>query len=79
MATVKFVEEANATGRVREIYADIKQVFGAPFVPNLFKAMAAIFSTPSAAFAGSAVGVSRPMSATWLVTCCSVCQSCTTR
>ena len=40
MATVKFVEEANATGRVDEIYAEIKQVFGSPFVPNLFKAMA---------------------------------------
>lgn len=41
MATVTLVEEkSNATGRVKEIYAEIKEVFGTPFVPNLFKAMA---------------------------------------
>ncbi len=40
MATVTYVEEASATDRVKEIYADIKKTFGTPFVPNLFKAMA---------------------------------------
>ncbi len=40
MATVKLVEEKDATGKVREIYADIKKAWGIPFVPNLFKAMA---------------------------------------
>lgn len=39
MATVKYVEEQDANDQVRKIYNDIKQVFGLPFVPNLFKAM----------------------------------------
>lgn len=40
MATVKYVEEAEAPDEIRKIYADIKEWFGLPFVPNLFKAMA---------------------------------------
>lgn len=40
MATVKYIEEASAPAEVRKIYAEIKQTFGLPFVPNLFKVMA---------------------------------------
>ena len=40
MATVGYVEEADAPDEVREIYAEIKEWFGLPFVPNLFKVMA---------------------------------------
>ena len=40
MATVKYVEEAQASDRVMNVYADIKKTFGLPFVPNLFKSMA---------------------------------------
>lgn len=40
MATIKYVEESQATGLVKEIFAQIKQAYGMPFVPNLFKAMA---------------------------------------
>lgn len=39
MATVKYVEEKDASDQVRRVYDDIKQVFGLTFVPNLFKAM----------------------------------------
>lgn len=40
VATVRYVEENEADGKVKAIYADIKTVFGIPFVPNLFKVMA---------------------------------------
>ncbi|MFQ5745259.1 MAG: carboxymuconolactone decarboxylase family protein [Acidobacteriota bacterium] len=40
MATVKYVEEADATDDIRKVYADIKEWFGLPSVPNLFKIMA---------------------------------------
>jgi AhpD family alkylhydroperoxidase len=40
MATVKYVEEAGASDKIKEIYGEIKKMFGIPFVPNLFKAMA---------------------------------------
>lgn len=40
MATVKYVEEPEASDRIKEVYADIKRTFGLPFVPNLFKVMA---------------------------------------
>lgn len=40
MATVKLVEEAEATSEVQTIYSEVKQMFGVPFVPNIFKAMA---------------------------------------
>lgn len=40
MATIKFVEEAEATAEVQKIYSEIKKMFGVTFVPNIFKAMA---------------------------------------
>jgi len=40
MATVKYVSEEEATGKVKEIYEDIKKTYGLPFVPNAYKAMA---------------------------------------
>lgn len=40
MAIVKYVEEAEASDELGKIYADIKEWFGLPVVPNLFKAMA---------------------------------------
>jgi AhpD family alkylhydroperoxidase len=40
MATVKFVEEAEATPEVQKVYAEVKKTFGVPFVQNIFKAMA---------------------------------------
>ncbi len=36
VTTVRYVEENEADGKVKAIYADIKTVFGIPFVPNLF-------------------------------------------
>lgn len=40
MPTVKLIAEEEATGRVKEIYDDIKKTYGMPFVPNAYKAMA---------------------------------------
>ncbi len=40
MPTVKLITEEEATGRVKEIYDDIKKTYGMPFVPNAYKAMA---------------------------------------
>ena len=40
MATVKMIPEAEATGKVQEIYADIMDSLGIDFVPNMYKAMA---------------------------------------
>ncbi len=40
MPTVKLITEEEATGRVKEIYEDIKKTYGMPFVPNAYKAMA---------------------------------------
>lgn len=40
MATIAYMEEAQAAERVRAVYADIKATFGTNAVPNLFKAMA---------------------------------------
>lgn len=40
MATVSYVAEDDATGIVRDVYADIRKTFGLPAVPNLFKVMA---------------------------------------
>lgn len=40
MATVPYVEEADATGVVREVFAEIRELFRLPFVPNLFRVMA---------------------------------------
>ena len=39
-ATVRLVEEAEAVGRVAEIFADIKATKGIDFVPNFWRALA---------------------------------------
>ncbi len=41
MASIKMVSEAEATGKVKEVYEDIKASLGIDFVPNLYKIMAA--------------------------------------
>lgn len=41
MASVKLISEDEATGKVKEIYDEIKADLGTDFVPNLYKAMAA--------------------------------------
>ena len=40
MATIAMVAEAEATGEVAAIYADIKATLGTDFVPNLYRVMA---------------------------------------
>jgi alkylhydroperoxidase/carboxymuconolactone decarboxylase family protein YurZ len=40
MASIKLINEEEATGKVKEIYKDIRQTLGIDFVPNLYKAMA---------------------------------------
>ncbi len=40
VALVKVVEESEATGKVLDIYEDIKKTLGMDFVPNMYKAMA---------------------------------------
>ncbi len=40
MVEVAMVSEEEATGKVREIYAEIKERLGIDFVPNLYKVMA---------------------------------------
>ncbi len=40
VAFVKVIEENEATGKVKEIYEDIKKTLGIDFVPNMYKAMA---------------------------------------
>lgn len=40
MVAVSMPDEDQATGVVREIFADIRKTFGIPFVPKLFKVMA---------------------------------------
>ena len=39
MVTIALVSEADATGKVKEIYADITATLGIDFVPNMYKAM----------------------------------------
>ncbi len=41
MAAINMISEDQATGRVKEIYADIRAQLGIDFVPNLYKVMAA--------------------------------------
>ncbi len=41
MAAINMISEEEATGRVKEIYEDIKAQLGIDFVPNLYKVMAA--------------------------------------
>jgi AhpD family alkylhydroperoxidase len=40
MAAVEMIEEEAATGKVKEIYNDIKESLSIDFVPNMYKAMA---------------------------------------
>ena len=40
MASVKLVTEEEATGKVKQIYDEIKSQIGIDFVPNLYRAMA---------------------------------------
>jgi len=40
MASIKMIAEEEATGKVKDIYKDIKSQLGIDFVPNLYKVMA---------------------------------------
>ncbi len=40
MASIKLIPEDEATGKVKEVYEDIKSRLGIDFVPNLYKVMA---------------------------------------
>jgi alkylhydroperoxidase family enzyme len=40
MASIEMITEDQATGRVKELYEEIKSQLGIDFVPNLYKAMA---------------------------------------
>lgn len=40
MASIKMIEETEATGKVKKIYEDIKASLGIDFVPNMYKVMA---------------------------------------
>jgi len=40
MASIKMVEETEAAGQTKEIYADIMESLGIDFVPNMYKVMA---------------------------------------
>ena len=40
MASIEMVDEESATGKVAEIYADIRESLGIDFVPNMYKVMA---------------------------------------
>ena len=40
MASIKMVSEEEATGKVKDIYEEIKSKLGIDFVPNLYKVMA---------------------------------------
>ena len=40
MAIIRLMEESEATGRIKEIFEEIKGTLGVPFVPQLFRALA---------------------------------------
>ncbi len=40
MATIKMIPEEKATGKVKDIYEEIKSNLGIDFVPNLYRIMA---------------------------------------
>ena len=40
MASIKMIPEEKATGKVKDIYEDIKSTLGIDFIPNLYKVMA---------------------------------------
>jgi len=39
MASIKMISEEEASGKVRDIYEEIRSKFGIDFVPNLYKVM----------------------------------------
>ena len=39
MAIIRLMEESQAPGRVKEIFEEIKETLGVPFVPQLFRAL----------------------------------------
>ena len=40
MASIRMIPEEEATGKIKDIYEDIKTELGIDFVPNLYKVMA---------------------------------------
>jgi alkylhydroperoxidase/carboxymuconolactone decarboxylase family protein YurZ len=40
MASIKLINEDEATGKVKKIYSEIKESLGIDFVPNMYKIMA---------------------------------------
>jgi hypothetical protein len=40
MASIKMIDEDEATGKVTKIYSEIKESLGIDFVPNMYKIMA---------------------------------------
>jgi len=40
MASIKMVSEEEASGKVKDIYEEIKSKLGIDFIPNLYKVMA---------------------------------------
>ena len=40
MASIRMIPEEEATGKVKEIYQEIKDTLGIDFVPNMYKTMA---------------------------------------
>jgi alkylhydroperoxidase/carboxymuconolactone decarboxylase family protein YurZ len=40
MASIKMIDESEATGKTRSIYKDIRETLGIDFVPNMYRAMA---------------------------------------
>lgn len=42
MASIEMVSEEEATGRVAEIFQDIRGTLGIDFVPNMYRAMAPV-------------------------------------
>ena len=40
MTSIKLISEGEATGKVKELYAEIKATLGIDFVPNMYRAMA---------------------------------------
>jgi|TARA_B100002003_G_scaffold167094_1_gene155172 hypothetical protein len=41
VASINLIAEEEATGKVKEVFEDIKARLGIDFVPNLYRAMAA--------------------------------------
>ncbi len=40
MATIPLIEDADATGKTREVFDDIKATKGIDFVPNIWRSLA---------------------------------------